>query len=216
MNSVMIAPGTFAKRPAIVSRAMERRGLAFLHSLAETCREWPELRQWLFEDFVRNEATRANFQALVGAPATADATSFGLADLADEASGWHKERARLRSATGASPRVFGGRTWEEMEQVVYRYEGGVTELGVFVLARHWRKMGSRAKYAPEPRSPVRTPAYARHPRYRFSDRPPSAERHWRYAEDRKLRSWSANDRTRSKNRTGGPANRLECLSPGSR
>lgn len=145
----MIAPGTSAKRPAIVARAMERRGQAFLHSLAETCREWPELRHWLFEDFARNEKTRANFQALVESAASSP-IRFGLSDLADEARGWEKEKLRLRGAVGANaPRLYGGRTWEEMEQLVYRYEGGGTELGVFVLARHWRGMGDQAKFAPE-------------------------------------------------------------------
>ena len=57
----MIAPGTITKRPVIVTRAMERRSLAFLHTLVETCREWPELRKWLCEDFVSNAKTRGRF-----------------------------------------------------------------------------------------------------------------------------------------------------------
>ena len=147
----MIAPGTFAKRPSIVTQAMERRGLAFLHSLADTCREWPELRKWLCEDFVGNAKTRENFNALVDSPArTANPASFGLAEMAEQARGWRMEKARMQFLTGASaPRIYGGRTWSEMEQIVYRYEGGVTELGASILARHWRKTGALARFAPE-------------------------------------------------------------------
>lgn len=146
----MIAPGTFAKRPAIVTHAMERRGLAFVHWLADTCREWPELRQWLCEDFVRDAGLRDRFGAIIDAPDRASETGFGLADLAAEASPWRREKAHLLGSNVATaPRLYGGRTWQEMEQLVYRYEGGVTELGVYVLTRYWRKMGARAKFAPE-------------------------------------------------------------------
>ena len=148
----MIAPGTFTKRPIIVLRAMERRGVAFLHSLVETCREWPELRQWLLEDFGRREETRENFKALIDGPNPdgSQRTLVGLADLAGEAGGMKKERDRLQRVVNANaPRIYGGRTWQELEQLVYRYEGGVTELGVFVLTRQWHMMDERAKFAPE-------------------------------------------------------------------
>lgn len=151
IGNAMIAPVASTKRPVIATRAMERRSLAFLHTLVETCREWPELRKWLCEDFGGNAKTRENFVELVDAPAlTADPASFGLAEMAEEARGWRKEKARMQAGTGASaPRLYGGLTWNEMEQLVYRYEGGVSERGVSVLARHWRKTGARAKYAPE-------------------------------------------------------------------
>ena len=147
----MIAPGTITKKAVIVTRAMDRRSLAFLHTLVETCREWPELRKWLCEDFVGNAKARENFLALVDAPAqSADPASSGLAEMAEEAKGWRKEKARMQAGTGASaPRLFGGLTWNEMEQIAYRYEVGVSAQGVSVLARHWRKTGARAKYAPE-------------------------------------------------------------------
>lgn len=145
----MIAPGTFAKHPAIVTRAMERRGLAFVHWLADTCREWPELRQWLCEDFVRDAGLRDRFRAIIDSP-SGTVAGFGLADLAAEAKPWRWEKARLLEIDAAdAPRLYGGRTWQEMEQLIYRYEGGVTELGVYVLTRYWRKMGTRAKFAPE-------------------------------------------------------------------
>jgi hypothetical protein len=146
----MIAPGTFPKRPAIATHALERRGVAFVHWLADTCREWPELRQWLCEDFVRDADLRSRFGEIVDGPPDTAAGGCGLADLAKEASAWRQEKARLLQTTVAdTPRLYGGRTWQEMEQIVYRYEGGVTDLGVHVLTRYWRKMGARAKFAPE-------------------------------------------------------------------
>ena len=147
----MNSPGTLAERRFIAARAMERRSLAFLHTLVETCREWPELKKWLCEDFVSNGKTRENFLKMVDAPSLpADPAVFGLAEMAEEARGWRKEKARMQAGTGASaPRIYGGRTWSEMEQYAYRYEAGVSEMGVSVLARHWRKTGPRARYAPE-------------------------------------------------------------------
>jgi hypothetical protein len=147
----MITTGTNTKRPFITSQAVERRSFAFLHTLVETCREWPELRKWLCEDFVGNAKTRENFLKLIDAPAQLDdPISSGLAEMAEEARGWRKEKARMQAGIDASaPRLFGGLTWNEMEQIAFRYEGGVSAQGVSVLARHWRKTGARAKYAPE-------------------------------------------------------------------
>lgn len=148
--TVMIAPGTFPKHPAIATRALQRRGLAFVQWLADTCREWPELRKWLCEDFVRDAGLRSRFQKLIDRPSDNAAAGFGLADLAEEASAWRQEKARLLNATSVeAPGLYGGRTWQEMEQIIYRYEGGVTDLGVHVLTRYWRRMGVRARYAPE-------------------------------------------------------------------
>ena len=139
------------ERRFIAAHAMERRSLAFLHTLVETCREWPELKKWLCEDFVSNGKTRENFLKMVNASSLpSDVAVLGLAEMAEEARGWRKEKARMQAGTGASaPRIYGGRTWSEIEQYAFRYEGGVSEMGVSVLARHWRKTGARAKYAPE-------------------------------------------------------------------
>ena len=36
-----------------------------------------------------------------------------------------------------------------MEQLVRRYQAGSLDLGVFMLVRNWRKVGERARFAPE-------------------------------------------------------------------
>jgi hypothetical protein len=46
-------------------RASERRSRAFLRLLASMCRQFPDLRTWLMEDFVRDADIRANFLSLV-------------------------------------------------------------------------------------------------------------------------------------------------------
>jgi hypothetical protein len=147
----MIAPGAFAKRPAIIDRVMERRDAAFLRGLVETCREWPELRKWLCEDFVTMEKVRKNFQALVDRPKAAAKSSVeSLADLSEESLVWLEEKGRVKAATspfGAA--IFGGRTWQEMEQLILRYAGGLTEIGVLLFVQHWRKTGKKSRFAPE-------------------------------------------------------------------
>jgi hypothetical protein len=147
----MIAPGAFAKRPAIIDRVMERRDAAFLRGLVDTCREWPEIRKWLCEDFVTLEKVRENFKALVDRPTAAEKTcAYSLADLSGESFVWLKEKDRMKSFTspfGAA--IFGGRTWQEMEQLILRYAGGLTELGVMLFVQHWRKTGKKSRFAPE-------------------------------------------------------------------
>jgi len=146
----MIAPGTAVSRPAVVAWATSRRGPAFVEALAESCRAWPELRDWLCEEFGRSARTRANFRALIdAAPADRAAASRGLAALAGETTAWERERARLQDGGGADLGRFGGRTWREMEQLVCRYEAGNIDLGAFVLVRQWRKKGARARHSPE-------------------------------------------------------------------
>jgi hypothetical protein len=147
----MIAPGAFAKRPAIIDRVMERRDAAFLRGLVDTCREWPEIRKWLCEDFVTLEKVRENFKSLVDRPTAAVRTStYSLADLSGESYVWLKEKGRVKSATSpCGAAIFGGRTWQEMEQLILRYAGGLTEIGVVLLVQHWRKTGKKSRFAPE-------------------------------------------------------------------
>ena len=41
-----------------------------------------------------------------------------------------------------------GPTWGEMEKLVRRYEAGALDVGVFLLARDWRKAGAAAASSP--------------------------------------------------------------------
>ena len=54
-----------AAASASSGRASERRSRAFLRLLANMCRQFPDLRTWLLEDFGQDAETRANFLALV-------------------------------------------------------------------------------------------------------------------------------------------------------
>jgi hypothetical protein len=129
----------------------ERRSRAFLRLLADVCREFPDLREWLTEDFARDEATRANFLAMVErGDLNGHDLADGFAELAGELDGWSEEKRRLqeRWPKGAA-RPFGGLTWDEMESLVRRYEARSVPLNIFLLARDWRKAGSRAKASPK-------------------------------------------------------------------
>ncbi len=132
-------------------RASERRSRAFLRLLARMYRQFPDLRTWLMEDFVRDADTRANFLALVErGDLDGEAMSNGFAELAGELDGWFEEKRRMKAQLPAqATRPFGGLTWEEMEALVRRYEGRTLTLNVFLLARDWRKAGDAAKASPK-------------------------------------------------------------------
>jgi len=132
-------------------RASERRSRAFLRLLASMCRQFPDLRMWLIEDFVRDADTRANFLSLVErGDFNGEAMSSGFAELAGELGGWLEEKRRMQAELPAqATRPFGGLTWEEMEALVRRYEARTLGLNVFLLARDWRKAGEAAKASPK-------------------------------------------------------------------
>src|SRR5882762_2474022 len=136
--------------PVPASSATERRSRAFLRLLADVCRHFPDLREWLVEDFARDADTRENFIALVErGDLPGDDLADGFAGLAGELGGWSEEKRRLQAqwpAHAAHP--FGGLTWDEMESLVRRYEARTLPLHVFLLACDWRKAGNAAKASP--------------------------------------------------------------------
>ena len=95
-------------------RVSERRSRAFLRLLAGMCRQFPDLRIWLTEDFARDADTRANFLALVErGDLNGEAMSSGFAELAGELGGWLEEKRRMKAQLPAhATRPFGGLTWE--------------------------------------------------------------------------------------------------------
>ncbi len=137
---------------ALVSsvRVSERRSRAFLRLLAGICRQFPDLRVWLLEDFGRDAGTRESFHALVErGDLNGEAMSNGFAELAGELDGWFQEKTRMKAELPAqAARPFGGLTWEEMESLVRRYESRTLSLNVFLLARDWWKAGEVAKTSP--------------------------------------------------------------------
>ncbi|MEO6002282.1 MAG: hypothetical protein ABIS43_03965 [Opitutus sp.] len=115
------------------------------------CRQFPDLKAWLMEDFTRDADTRANFLALVErGDLNGEAVSNGFAELAGELDGWLEEKRRMKAQLPAQARrPFGGLSWEEMEALVRRYEARTLTLNVFLLARDWRKAGEAAKASPK-------------------------------------------------------------------
>jgi hypothetical protein len=136
---------------ALPARAAERRSRAFLRLLADICRHFPELREWLVEDFARDAATRANFLSLVErGDLDGDEMADGFAAIAGELGAWTEEKQRMqRQLPAHAVRPFGGLTWDEMESLVRRYEARTLGLNVFLLARDWRKAGDAAKASPK-------------------------------------------------------------------
>ena len=132
-------------------RASARRSRAFLRLLAGICRQFPDLRTWLVEDFAGDADTRANFLALVErGDLNGEAMSNGFAELAGELDGWLEEKRRMKAQLPAhATRPFGGLTWEEVEALVRRYEARTLGLNIFLLARDWRKAGEAAKASPK-------------------------------------------------------------------
>ena len=137
--------------PASSAQSSERRSRAFLRLLADICRQFPDLRTWLVEDFARDPATRANFTALVErGDFSGEPMSDGFAELAGELDGWQEEKRRMQAQLPTqAARPFGGLTWEEMESLVRRYEARTVGLPIFLLARDWRKAGGTARVSPK-------------------------------------------------------------------
>ena len=133
------------------ARDPESRSRAFLRLLADICRRFPDLREWLVEDFARDAKVRANFLALVErGDLNGEAMSNGFAELAGELDGWLEEKRQLKGQLPAQATCpFGGLSWDEMESLVRRYEARTLRLDVFLLVRDWRKAGDSAKASPK-------------------------------------------------------------------
>ena len=132
-------------------RSHERRTRSFVHLLADICRRFPDLEEWLLEDFSRNGKTRTNFRELVDkGELPGEEAADGLAAIAGEVRGWSEERQRQRAKyPPETSRFFGGLTRDEMESLIARYEARTISLDVFLLARDWRKAGEVAEASPK-------------------------------------------------------------------
>lgn len=107
----------------------------------QLCRESAPLRRWLWEEFARDEATRGRFAARL--KRGKDAPPRRIAELAASDAGRANELARLRAQIPA--RIFGGRTWAEIEALIAQLRAGRADLSAFLLALQWHRAGARAK-----------------------------------------------------------------------
>lgn len=140
-------------RRAIPSRAVltavtEDGSTAALRLLADLCRQFPELRDWLWEDFARKPAVRERFAQLIAEPAAPLTPANGFAAVNGEDRAWQTERQHLRQH-GHLPGRYGGLTWADMERLFRRYEAGTLDLGAFLLAHDWLEAKKTGTVSPE-------------------------------------------------------------------
>jgi hypothetical protein len=104
--------------------------------LTQLCRESPELRHWLWEDFGRDARVRKRFAAVVK---NSTAPIRGFADLTNDNGPLRKEERLLRKRFPA--RLYGGLTWTEVVTLIRFFHSGGVDLGASLLARGWRESG---------------------------------------------------------------------------
>src|ERR1700690_2098625 len=93
---------------------------ATLAMFIQLCRDSPDLRHWLWEDFGRDAKVRRKFARLIADPSSPPVDGFR--ELADEAGPWQKERLLLRQQMPVA--LYGGLTWTEVTQLIRRYQAG--------------------------------------------------------------------------------------------
>src|SRR5437016_13532722 len=115
----------FPRRDALFrTLAVGSEEAAAVQVFVTLCRNSPELRHWLWEDFAREPATRDAFAVSVKRAKVDNLTRF--ADLTGDGVAWHEAarnlRARLRGAR------HGGRSRAEIEALIVRHQAGQTDL----------------------------------------------------------------------------------------
>ena len=134
----MNPPGPTANSDLLLRRLAENNDESAAAALfLQLYRESPELRHWLREDFARDAKLRMKFDGLAmnGVPPLV----ARFAELTDDNSSWREERRRLK--TQMSGGFYGGLTWNEVVQLVHRYQAGTLDPGTFMLVRQWREAG---------------------------------------------------------------------------
>lgn len=96
------------------------------------CRQSPELRHWLREDYARDSKVRDRFERLL----RKEAPVIRFAELTDDNRAWQEEQKRLKRRMPAA--IYGGLTWKEVLKLVHHYQAGTLDIGAFLLARQWR------------------------------------------------------------------------------
>lgn len=98
------------------------------------CRQSPELRHWLWEDFGRKADVRKKFAETVKNLASPPVAGF--ADLTGDIGPLREEERRLREQFPA--RIYGGLTWSEVVTLLRHHQAAGVDLGAFMLARGWQ------------------------------------------------------------------------------
>lgn len=97
------------------------------------CRASPALREWLWEEFARKPKTRAKLAAVLSKGSPEDDAAI----LSKDNRPLRIEAAALREKVSA--RIYGGLTWQEVEELVRHYQAGTLDLGTFLLVNEGRR-----------------------------------------------------------------------------
>lgn len=108
------------------------------------CRNSPELRHWLWEDFAREPSTREAFAASLKRTKAGALTRF--ADLSGDGAAWQEAARELRAKVRGAR--HGGLSRAEIEALIVRHQAGQTDLAAFLLARQWSRLRQGARIAP--------------------------------------------------------------------
>jgi hypothetical protein len=103
----------------------------------QLCRESPELREWLWDEFGSDAKVRTQFAQIVDSDTSVPVRRF--IELTESADVWREECDNLRKKIRMG--IYGGLTWTEIMKGIRRYQAGTIDLGVFLLAHDWRKEG---------------------------------------------------------------------------
>lgn len=114
--------------------ASETDESAAVSLFVELCRGSPALRHWLWEDFARDPAKRAHFARLL----RKGVAKTRFADLSGEGSPWHEETRRLRAQLPRHP--YGGRSFAEIKELLFRHQAGKTDAAAFLFALEWHRL----------------------------------------------------------------------------
>ena len=127
----MSAPDSSPLFQALVQATDESAAVSLL---VELCRASPALRLWLYEDFARDPAHRAEFARVLKAE---DRGMTRFADLDGGGSGWRDELRALRARF--SDATFGGLSFDQLKELIVRYQAGHGDPAAFLLAIEWRR-----------------------------------------------------------------------------
>ncbi|MDB6168274.1 MAG: hypothetical protein JWM88_1138 [Verrucomicrobia bacterium] len=134
----MNRPGPTSSDDSLLRRLVAHNDeSATVAQFVELCRQSPELRHWLWEDFGRDAKVRAAVAEMIADASGTPAETF--AELTNDAGTWREVRRQLKAQMPAQ--LYGGLTWAEVVHLVRRYQAGTVDLGVFLLAHDWRKVG---------------------------------------------------------------------------
>lgn len=137
---------TAPKAPDLLERMCEDDGTAKAAVFLQLCREWPELREWLWRDFASNSKVRDNFAKVLDEGPQLAVGKQWIAEFSGEADVWRAQREELISKLGSTVlRAYGGKTYAEMIKLIRQYQAGALDLGTFLLAREWLNAKGDAK-----------------------------------------------------------------------